>query len=288
VTTTKDSAVPSFTVDVDLMNPGQFLACCGLLELASRINTETTGRFDGRQFHLSGVGAIVVEKYAFCCIKPFGDGPDQEEDEQESSDGDDAKEEKSPPMWIGNPFDFRLDWWTELAAVRAGFKMWGAGMTVAGFFDGTDSGKGESKKHNSGMREHLARALPATRALLTDTEAIDRPSPFMFDSRLSRNTTIDLGFGGGVTFAFSPAVELLAIVGLQRFRPKMEVRWDRNSYHIWREPLPVAIAAAVAAGLVRPLSAGRYEFAVKPRDAQGRYKAFGPSRLQPDTERTDR
>ena len=28
---------PSITVNVDVTNPGQFLACCGLLELADRL-----------------------------------------------------------------------------------------------------------------------------------------------------------------------------------------------------------------------------------------------------------
>jgi CRISPR-associated protein Csx14 len=45
-----------FTVSVDLRNPGQLFACCGLLEAADRLWRDealVAGRFDGDHFHVS-------------------------------------------------------------------------------------------------------------------------------------------------------------------------------------------------------------------------------------------
>ncbi|HIC90292.1 MAG TPA: hypothetical protein EYP04_12940, partial [Anaerolineae bacterium] len=37
---------PTFSVRVDVTNPGQFFACCGLLELAHRLSPGAEGFFD--------------------------------------------------------------------------------------------------------------------------------------------------------------------------------------------------------------------------------------------------
>src|SRR3954469_11172947 len=45
-----------FTVAVDLGNPGQLFACCGLLEAADRLwrdGADVTGHFDGGRFRVS-------------------------------------------------------------------------------------------------------------------------------------------------------------------------------------------------------------------------------------------
>jgi len=274
-----NSTTPTITLDVDLTNPGQFLACCGLLELAGRVDSGAIGWFDDRQFHVSGGGSQLLERLIRCKVTAIlpRDAHDGSNGESESSN---EKEPKSPPVLLGEPFSLRLDWWEDEAAAEAGFKTWSAGMTIPGFFNGTTTGKGKRRKRGPSMRDHVARHLPADRGLFQEAEAIEKPSLFNFDSRISRNTAIDLGFLGKVTFAFSPAVELLALVGLQRFRPRVVVRWERNVYHAWSEPLPVATAAAVTHGLVPALSCGTYSFSVKPRDAQGRYKAFGPAVLE--------
>lgn len=45
---------PSITIPVDLTNPGQFFACCGLLELADRLWLGTEGWFEGEHFLVIG------------------------------------------------------------------------------------------------------------------------------------------------------------------------------------------------------------------------------------------
>jgi CRISPR-associated protein Csb3 len=258
-------------LEVDLKNPGQFLACCGLLELASRIDCETVAWFAQDAFIMEGAGTTLLTQFIECQVKPIIEEASASSTSSGESDADE-KESKSPPVMLGEPFNLRLDWWDDDSAAKAGFKTWSAGMTVLGFFNGTPTGPS--------MRACLKPHLASGERLFQSIEAIEKPSPFNFDSRISRNIAIDLGFVKGVTFAFSPAVELLAIVGLQRFRPRMEIRWKRNLYHTWKSPLSVNIAAAAAYGLIPAFIENTYSFPIKGRDASARYKAFGAAQLE--------
>ena len=51
---------PSIMVAVDPTNPGQFFACCGLLELADRLWPGAEGWFavDGREFTIECGGTL--------------------------------------------------------------------------------------------------------------------------------------------------------------------------------------------------------------------------------------
>jgi CRISPR-associated protein Csb3 len=77
-----------------------------------------------------------------------------------------------------------------------------------------------------------------------------------------------------IEVASSAAVELLATVGLQRFRPV--VSGDRQSfeYATWGRPLAPPVAAAAAAAAIRVDPATRYRGRVVSR---GSYAALGHS-----------
>ncbi len=49
---------PSIRVTVDPMNPGQFFACCGLLELADRLWKEAEGWFENAAFCLRPTSTV--------------------------------------------------------------------------------------------------------------------------------------------------------------------------------------------------------------------------------------
>ena len=59
---------PNITVNVDVTNPGQFFACCGLLELADRLWPGAEGWFsnDGVVFHVAcdcnGAGYMALRR----------------------------------------------------------------------------------------------------------------------------------------------------------------------------------------------------------------------------------
>ena len=57
-----------------------------------------------------------------------------------------------------------------------------------------------------------------------------------------------------------PFLELLAFVGLQRFRPRAIEKENRFLYCAWNRPLPIAIAAPAANGMLPIPDAPLYEF----------------------------
>ena len=100
--------------------------------------------------------------------------------------------------------------------------------------------------------------------------------PFYFDARRFAHA-LDVGFSldaqGAETNAY-PAVELLSLIGLQRFRPtSSEQKWVFE-YCTWSQPIPATVAVGVVCGVVSIPVNNRYRFALGFRDDQKRYKAF--------------
>jgi CRISPR-associated protein Csb3 len=100
--------------------------------------------------------------------------------------------------------------------------------------------------------------------------------PFYFDARRFAHP-LDIGFSldvQGAETVTHPAVELLALIGLQRFRPGGSDRKWEFEYTVWSKPLSAPVAAAVASGAVPIHPQQRYRFRLLFRDDQRRYKAF--------------
>lgn len=278
----------NITVPVDLTNPGQFFACCGLLELASRIDERTLGWFDGSKFCLSTLAEDFLDEFFSCAVKvntsyqPTGADDD---DDHTADDGDDRHRGRILPMKLGPPFDLLLNWWNDDEAQGQKLKLWTAGQRVTDLLLGHH--KRRKKKAKSKADEILRAYTPSTREHFADVVRqypddwlrkavpIDSPAAFSFDSRLSRNNALDLGHSTHGTLAFSPAVDVLCLVAFQRFRPEMIEVWNRNRYCTWVEPLPVLIAPIAARGVLPSLIGQYFEFPIKARDSQGRYKLFG-------------
>lgn len=247
---------PTHTFDVDLTNPGQFLACCGLLELANAVDDGALGWFSAGQFFLSTHAEALVSSFLTCPALP---------DASPSLPSASDEEDKSPPLTLADPFGIRLDWWEDPATVRAGFKTWGGGQTVLGFFDG--------------MRQRVQEANLPHAELLTRGIVVKTKKPFYFDSRLSVLTSLDLGSSPEeYHFTYSPAVEALALVALQRYRPAAIALRETYSYSTWTEPLPSLVAAAVTNELTPTLAYQNFKFPFVVRTG-GKYKAFGPAIL---------
>jgi CRISPR-associated protein Csb3 len=274
---------PTICINVDVTNPGQFFACCGLLELASRLDQNATAHFENGQFLITGDVQTVLDCFFNCDVKVDMAAVIKSDDDASEADEKDAVNPhrgRTYPMTLGDPFNLRLDWWNDEEAQRQKLKIWTAGQHV------TDLLLGYHKKQKRrgqtvltripSMRDHFAEAVNrCPDDWLREPWPIGVPSPFSYDSRLSRNSALDLGHTEFGILAFSPAVEVLTLVGLQRFRPRMLEPWTRNRYCTWNQPLPVEVAAVAALGLMPHLNGAYFEFPIKPRDAQGRYKLFG-------------
>ncbi|MGB7159209.1 MAG: hypothetical protein WBD40_14165 [Tepidisphaeraceae bacterium] len=267
------TAPNTLSIDVELTNPGQFFACCGVLELASRLNDQAVGWFADGQFSILNAPQDVVERFLDCEIY-----------EAKQSVKSMEEEDKKSSLRIGSPFNLTLDWWREhenpdSGAVDAKLKTWSAGMKVSDVFDATYESKvkkGATTTTYNGLRGWMSQAVRASpTGWLRDAFPINSPKAFNYDSRLSRNNALDLGHTSGAVFAFSPAIDVLALVGLQRFRPKVLKIWTRNLYFTWRIPLPVDLAAVAAQGVVPQLIDSEFEFAMVRRDSKGNYKLVG-------------
>jgi CRISPR-associated protein Csb3 len=265
---------PRTRVNVDVTNPGQFFACCGLLELAARIDPSTLAQFEGGHFVIHANVRAVLDRFFECKVDTSAKN-DEEAGETDDNDNIDSHRGRIYPMTLREPFNLRLDWWTDEEAQRQKLKTWTAGQHVTDLLVGYHKGKNKAKYIPS-MREHFAEAVKQSPDdWLREARPIEAPMAFSYDSRLSRNKALDQGHTAKSIMAFSPAVDVLTLIGLQRFRPLMLEPWSRNLYCTWSQPLPVVIAAVTALGLIPQLIDSRFEFPIKPRDAQGRFKLFG-------------
>lgn len=294
-------------INVDTHNPGQFFACCGLFELAHRLWKGTEGWFEENNgqttFCLQNLGAeiyadLLLNELRTCSIEGLNKDEREERKTLEKKRSDLKKQEltlsevdanrlaelgtaaRSGSLYVGIPFTLRLDWWEN---------------------DNEDSGNSvktwAAKQETHKIARSLQDALLKTeefRILLSCSRKL-KPSieykkdkdnegksftAFYFDARTFVHPR-DVGYSLDVQklkAAIFPAVELLALVGVQRFHPKSSQKWH-FTYATWTSPMPIAVAAAIACGMTPSPSSCIHEFRLNFRDDQRRYKAFSYSTL---------
>lgn len=244
-------------VDVDITNPGQFFGCCGLFELSERLWPGVEGRFGDGRFELSegDLGELAEATV---------NAPLTRLDESDAT---------ASPLWLGAPFDLRLDWWKDTLAGGAAIKTWAGRMDVY--------------RIASAMLGRISECVES--GLFGAGDVVfgqdgKKVEPFYFDARRGATARpLDLGFSPDAldlsTVAF-PAVEFLALTGLQRFRPcPQEQRSRLFRYRAWNSALPISIAALAAAGAI-DASGSLLLFENRFRTDQRKHKAFSPAVFQ--------
>ena len=285
-------------IQVDVTNPGHFFACCGLLELAHRQWSRVEGCFnvDNSKFEIfipqlthSPIEKLLTELRK-CTISGLSIAELEERDFLESEGRELRKsgEQLSPEreerrkhlggkarkgaIQIGTPFSLYLNWWQTPDDDSTSPKTW--------------AGKQELNKIAQAAQEALPTVNDSTLfnygAVLREplngkSRQQKKVEPFYFDARRFTHA-LDTGFSLDTqdveTIAY-PAVELLCLIGLQRFRP-MTSKLKRNfEYQTWTTPISAPIAAAVASCAVPISGSSKYRFGLNFRDSQKRYKAFG-------------
>jgi CRISPR-associated protein Csb3 len=254
---------PDITINVDVTNPGQVFACCGLLELADRLWPGAEACFEGDRFRVSCGGDLpeLLRQISAVTMEQL-----------------EPKNDTASPLRLAAPFDMGLDWWTgELGDVKA-LKVWAGSMRCY--------------RIAQAMQKAIANAPDPLRIL--DYACVvrdpDNPrkkvEPYYFDSRRGGNArSLDIGFApDSLTMASEayPAVELLCLVGLQRFRPATTDRRRVFIYYLWSEPLPVEIASAAVSGAARISHVRAYRFENAFRTDQRKHKSFCPATAMGD------
>lgn len=112
---------PNITIPVDLTNPGQFFACCGLLELADRLWPGAEGWFESKQFCIVTEDRSSSRSDLLAAARTLEIWVDGTPDDpfNDSADDDSGESDKEPEL---RPFELRsvdhnvqvyLDWWSE-------------------------------------------------------------------------------------------------------------------------------------------------------------------------------
>jgi len=306
------SDTATFSVHVDVTNPGQFFACCGLLEVAHRLWPGAEGRFaEDERFVLSTScpeATANVEQALIEALRrlQFTSLSDQERAERETLEreqrelkrqGKSLPEEKEKRRkqlgvqarggslhleshhHVGRAFHLLLDWWQrEDGAVP---KTWAGLQEIHKVARAAQDALAEVERTTSMLDHDCVLRVPAEyRKRATDGgKAVE---PFYFDARRFAHA-LDAGFSLdaiGAETAAHPAVELLALIGLQRFRPIVTPSKEPKvkavvEYCTWPQPIGVAVAAAAACRAMPGPGHRRYRFKILARDDQKRYGAFG-------------
>jgi CRISPR-associated protein Csb3 len=247
-------------IQVDATNPGQFFACCGLLELADRLWGGAEGWFDGATFRLrpietreSSLDGLVgaIRRAQLLAL--------------------DTLDETASPIEIGDPFRLRLDWWLDRRSGGAGLKVWAGSMRGPRIARAMQ----QAMPHPSTAGESL---FDSGAAVYDPDDTSKKVEPFYFDARRADNArALDIGFAPdalAMTSVAYPAVEFLTLVGLQRMRPASTTARRVFDYHTWTAPLPPVACCCVVAGESPPHGEARYRFEVGFRTDQRKHKCF--------------
>jgi len=247
---------PTIRINVDPSNPGQFFACCGLFELADRLwsGAGVLGVFKSTHFEIwTGSTDCSLNRILDDFVKS---------DVQQLDLDDNA----ASPLHLGKPFYLRLDWWQ---------KVDGPNMTRIDLGGGGQLKPWAGKQFGPLIFRLMKNACEGIDLLkpLDDPKAVydtkggkakKTVSPFYFDAR-REETSLDIGFSPDeqdMSVMAYPAVESLALIGLQRFRPAVDEKGQSHSflYTAWAEPLPPSVAMAAVSGMMPMRSCGTFRF----------------------------
>lgn len=255
-----DRAVIELKVDVS--NPGQFFACCGLLELAELVWGEALlCRFNGDTF----------------CVLRADEAPDTRSLDQLLTRISmlplvalEPADEMATPLGLNG---LRLDWWKDSRSGGRSLKTWA----------GSQSGPRIAQAMQQALpRTETQACLSFSCVVFDQANPIKKVEPYYFDARRGgRPFARDIGFSPdalGMTTPAYPAVEFLCLVGLQRCRPAQTERPRVFDYFTWRTALPTSVLPGAVCGLLPAVGARGYRFENAFRTDQRKHKAFSPAR----------
>lgn len=251
----------SISVNVDPSNPGQFFACCGLLELADRFWSGAEGYFENRDcvFHITGSGTLV------------GLITDISTAKLTLLDLDDIYSGRFDIGISSKPL--RLDWWHENGGRKDAkdLKIWAGTMESFGIASAMQKAM-RGEQFRSPELFNVGMVVP------DPNDEKKKKEPYYYDARRSPNAhSRDVGFSPNdlsmTTTAF-PAVEFLCLVGLQRCLPARTNESRIYDYFTWTTPLSPDLLPAAVSGLMPHISENGYRFENWFRTGQRKHKAF--------------
>ncbi len=259
------SPEPTIRINVDLTNPGQFFACCGLLELANRLWDGAAAWFEDNRFSVVPHQGPHKDRDLTTLIDTLCNAPIEQLD---------PEDDFSSPIRLGNPFGLTLDWWLDARSGGNRLKVWAGSMRSVRI----------TKAMRAALRLKELRAeslLNHAMVVFDPDEPVKKVEPFYFDGRRGNNSqSRDIGFAPDalqMTTAAFPAVEFLCLVGLQRARPTPTDLPRVFEYCAWSTPSPPEIVPALICGMFTDPGTRRFRFENSFRTDQKKHKAFLPA-----------
>lgn len=271
---------PAISVNVDVTNPGQFFACCGLLELADRLWPGAEGWFQDEKFHLNCEGSLTpllrwLSEVTAESVTTLDNTSIQ------------IKPLIAPLRFhIGSPFahSITVDYWAKIRLER------GIPVVVANqpwnFWSGHQTPLRIWKSLQSSLAIQL-NEISSEACTNLFRHRVFQKGRFGFDPGPSWNT-LDVGFSPNeqcMPVYSSPAVELLSVIGMQRFRPNTQKKNSDFEYYTWSKPLCPIVAAIALTGNLELPKAKRFLGCIISR---GQYAALGYSQSLPEEDLNDR
>ncbi|MDE0525478.1 MAG: hypothetical protein OXI27_02610 [Thaumarchaeota archaeon] len=223
-----------YAIHIDLRNPGQFFACCGILYCADRMFKHAEGYFKDEKFLIT----------ADCDGSPI-------DEILKKIKGDTVRMTKQDSEKADSPLDLcmipmRFDFYNHIDN-RPKIKLF--------------AGQEKFKDILSRWLDHVKKYDGENTSSLHGFNEIDIPSGL--DADTSWNA-LDVGFSLNeqrMERRTYPLVEFFAHVGIQAYA------WSKNrqvyKYRTWPISLPITIARAVASGAIRLPGARCFEFRAK-------------------------
>ena len=284
-----------YDVQVNPMNPVEYLACCGVFEILARFDGNATSWWELEPQPGFRIESEIDEASLLACLKETfsdwgqwqsrgGENRNDEsllaedvEDNVEATDGDEEEGVEGTslnPQFLMNDNVIRLhvDWWYETLTPEKQIKKKSAWKMYAG--------QQTAEKISRAMTDAAALILkknPVSSLTELVKLSVGMTGRFGFDPRSSRNA-LDAGYSANdlkLPIATCPFAELLTTIAAQHFFPQRNRQsggitssrgWIANDvfrYALWTTPLPITLARMAAVGVavnkddVIPLQAER-------------------------------
>lgn len=250
-------------VRVDSTNPGQFFACCGLLELTDRLLRGAEGWFEGQAFFIRPLNSGNTEGLGLSTLL----GATAKAPLTQIDQSDDF----ASPVKLNEPFDLGLDWWKDNRSGGVQLKVWAGSMRNVRIASAMQVTLSRTELHDEGLLDYGT-------VVYDPLEPDKKVEPFYFDARRGLNAhPLDIGFVPDslkMTTVAYPAVEFLCLVGLQRFRPIPTKKKRVFEYWTWTSPLANSVAPLAVNGLLPRVGGRGFRFEIAFRTDQKKHKAF--------------
>ena len=252
---------------VDPANPGQFFACCGLLEIAERLWNGVEGWFEGNSFCCRRKGRVVSLSEVLNAVRNicFENG-DNETSSEDTDESDSATDKSFKPIVVEKPIQLLLDWWTDKS-----LKTWAGSMNERLILLAMCNAIDIDNPDPFSQSQVVFDALQKNK----------KREPFYFDARRGANALAgDVGFAPDalkMRSAAFPVVEAFCFFGLQRCRPMRTVTNRVFEYCTWQYSLPMTLVPLAVCGILPQLEYQKFRFENAFRTDQKKHKAFTPA-----------